>query len=367
MERIGKDNYERYMVDYLDGQLSTGEAQELMRFLHNNPHLEEELRGLEMTYLHPEQEKCPGKEQLKQNLTLDDAGYTHFDELCISRLEGNLTSGQARVFDRMAEASTQRQHTWSLYRKTKLVPDASVVFEGKDALRQKAPGKKTPIHKPLIRSLYPYVAAAASVILLVGLYVLLPSPQSVSESSPIAKYISAGGEPSATHIGNSAEALADPDVPDPNAIASQIDYNKLSSKLNVEVQQQLPPSPGTIAQDIQMQPLKARYGINANVQPVYAALQIPVLPVEEFRERGGTFDSYRKMERFLNRRVSNTLASTAERTDFSLWDVAGAGLKGISKVTGKELALERHYNADGELRRLALKTESFSFSTRVNK
>lgn len=356
MGRIGKDNYEQYMIDYLDGQLPAEQEQELMRFLRDHPHLEEELRGLERAYLEPEPMNCPGKQQLKRTLTLDDQGYTHFDELCISRLEGNLTPEQARVFDRVVEASPASQHAWSLYRKTKLVPDASVTFREKSRLR-----KKSAVRTNRVRTLYPYLSAAASVILLVGLYLLLPSPQPGSLTGTAEGYTSPAPETFATDIGDGTETFTDP-----NTITSKIDYSKISSKLNVEVRQQLPPPPAATAEETQLKPLNPQYGINFNVQPVYASIRIPALPVDEFRDRGSTFDSYRKMERIINRRVSNTLAS-AEGQDFSLWDVAGAGLKGISKVTGKELALERHYNANGELQRLALKTESFRFSTRVNK
>lgn len=358
MERIDRNNYEMYVIDYLEGRLSQEQEQEMKRFLRDHPDLEQELMDLEQTRLVPAAEAFPDKERLKKQLTLDDAGYSHFDELCISRLEGELTDEQARVFDRLLEASPERRHAYALYQKTRVAPDPAIVFEGKEGLR-----KGGALRKPLRRSLYPWAAMAASVLVLAGLHLFFPSPDSAVAPPPSASHMRPAQQAAMAEADDASQV-----VPDPNLITHQIDYNRISPERHREVQNTLPPPP-VLAEEEEatIQPLQARYGMSFDVEPVYAGLRIPELPLEEFREQGGTFDSYKKLDRFLNRRVNYALASTVHRNDFSLWDVAGAGLKGISNITGKELALERHYNQQGELQRLALKTESFRFSTRVNK
>ncbi|MBS3807064.1 MAG: hypothetical protein KGY60_06125 [Bacteroidales bacterium] len=357
MERIDRNNYEMYVIDYLEGRLSQDREQQMKRFLRDHPDLEQELMDLEQTRLVPAAEAFPDKEGLKKQLTLDDAGYSHFDELCISRLEGELTDEQARVFDRLVAASPERQHAYGLYQKTRVAPDRAIAFEGKEGLKKGGASRK-----PLLRALYPWAAMAASVLVLAGLYLFFPSPDSAVAPLP-----SAGHMRPAQQVSMAAADDANQVVPDPNIITHQIDYNRISPELHMEVQNTVPPKPVLAEEEATMQPLEARYGISFDAGPVYAGIRTPELPLEEFREQGGTFDSYKKLDRFLNRRVNYALASTLHRNDFSLWDVAGAGLKGISNITGKELALERHYNQKGELQRLALKTESFSFSTRVNK
>ena len=44
---IGRDNYESYFMDYLDGKLDTVQVEVLMSFLEFNPDLKQELEGLE--------------------------------------------------------------------------------------------------------------------------------------------------------------------------------------------------------------------------------------------------------------------------------------------------------------------------------
>lgn len=346
-----------YVIDYLEGHLPQEQEQEMKRFFRDHPDLEQELRDLEQTRLVPAGDAFPDKERLKKQLTLDDAGYSHFDELCISRLEGELTDEQARVFDRMVEASPERHHAYALYQKTRMAPDPAIMFEGKDDLKKGGSSRK-----PALRALYPWAARAASVLLLAGMYLFFPSPDSAVAPLPSAGPMRTAQQTTVAGVDDAGQV-----VPDPNTITHQIAYNRIAPELHMEVQNTLPPQPVFAEEETSMQPLQARYGMSFDAEPFYAGIRIPELPLEEFRERGGTFDSYQKLDRFLNRRVDYALASTMQRSDFSLWDVAGAGLKGISKITGKELALERHYNPEGELQRLALKTESFSFSTRVNK
>jgi len=357
MKRIDRNNYERYVIDYLEGQVSGEAEREMKRFLKGHPDLEQELRDLEQARLVPTGESYPDKEQLKKKLTLDDAGYSHFDELCISKLEGELSDEQAAVFDRMVEASPGRGHDYALYQKTRLTPDLTLTFDGKQQLKKYGQRRK-----PLMRYLYPWAAVAASVLVLAGVYLFFPSPDSASSPGPSATHIRPSSQTTVAGVDDAAQV-----VPDPNTITEHIDYNEISSQLNVEVETAMATQTFFSGEEDLMRPLQPLYGMDFNPEPVYASIQIPALPLEEFREHGGTFDSYQKLDRFLNRRVNYALASTVGRPDFSLWDVAGAGLKGISKITGKELALERHYNQQGELQRLALRTESFNFSTRVNK
>jgi hypothetical protein len=94
---------------------------------------------------------------------------------------------------------------------------------------------------------------------------------------------------------------------------------------------------------------------------------MPVLPLEETgkgRNQRNTFGPYQKVDRFLERQ-NYALKNTIQNQKFSLWDVAELGIEGISKLTGKDLTLERRYNQDGELQHLAFKTESFRLSTNL--
>jgi hypothetical protein len=366
MEKINSDNYERYMMDYLEGQLSPGQAEELEHFLDANPGLREEMKDLEQMYLVPAAQAYDGKDRLKKQLTLDEPGYSHFDELCISRVEGTLTPSQEEVFDRMLDGSAEKQKIYRQYALTRLQPDLSAKYPDKASLKKKH-------HKILSAwGVYSVFSLAASVVLLVALYVLLPSPHETTMPSHSQKTginvreVPVAENPSAT---NPMDIEA--------TIPLKIDYKKLSSQLIIEAgsggipfQKEAGSEAGYSEADgletdrslASLKPMKPQLGIDASDPVAYAGLAVPHMPGDEQPASRTEFDTYQKLDRFFERRVNYALQ---QRPEFSIWDIAGAGLKGISKITGKELALERRYNQQGELQTLAFKTENFSLSTKI--
>ncbi len=52
---INLNNYEEYLLSYIDGELAAAESKELMQFLQDHPELQEELKLLQATKLQPEE------------------------------------------------------------------------------------------------------------------------------------------------------------------------------------------------------------------------------------------------------------------------------------------------------------------------
>jgi anti-sigma factor RsiW len=62
---INRNNYEEYLLMYLDGELSSSERRSVELFLEENPDLKEELELLQQTILQPEEQVIfAGKEAL---------------------------------------------------------------------------------------------------------------------------------------------------------------------------------------------------------------------------------------------------------------------------------------------------------------
>jgi hypothetical protein len=150
-------------------------------------------------------------------------------------------------------------------------------------------------------------------------------------------------------------------------LADDIDYDRL----NAGSVQLMPAEPLAAAEEeaspvrTAMQRMQPRLGVSLKEEPVLAQLQKPSLPLRNMQGGRIQFDTYRKMDRILDRQVAYALKNTVRQPKFSLWDIADLGLEGISKLTGKELTLERRYNNQGELQKLAFRTESFAMSTQL--
>src|SRR5690242_942664 len=60
---INLNNYEEYLLNYVDGELPAAEVRELLQFLQDHPELQEELKLLQATKLEPEAELVFGDKQ----------------------------------------------------------------------------------------------------------------------------------------------------------------------------------------------------------------------------------------------------------------------------------------------------------------
>jgi len=358
MEKITRNNYEAFMLDYLEGNLSDDQEQQMMDFLKVHPDLEQDMRELEQLYLVPPEATYSGKQQLKKSLTLPDEGYTHFDELCLSRLEGEMTTAQSATFDELTGKDTRKRSIYRLYEITKLQPDTSVVFADKEDLKKET---AVVMIRPSTRR---YLAMAASVLLLMGLHLFLPRPGEFTQPD-----IQAYRLPVKPAEIPAASVETPPVAPKAIAVHTPIHYQQLSAPLTRQATPatEAPTPPDRQAALASLQPLQPRKGIEMPREPIYARLDMPVLPLEEMRKgrnQRNAFGPYQKVDRFLERQ-NYALKNTIQNQKFSLWDVAELGIEGISKLTGKDLTLERRYNQDGELQHLAFKTESFRLSTNL--
>ncbi len=90
---ITKKNYEIYILDYLENNLSPDKKLEFERFLANNPEIKHEIFGLEQIKIPKHKLNFEEKLSLKKS---EIPGLNYFDELCISKIEGNITQKQEK-------------------------------------------------------------------------------------------------------------------------------------------------------------------------------------------------------------------------------------------------------------------------------
>lgn len=156
MSLITKNNYEAFLLDYVEGNLSPEHTAELMLFFENNPELKEDLEAFDMLTLDVPQTELKNKEALK----IDENKVTAltFDDFAIAEIEGLNSKKQSAALKTFLVQNPSKQKEFEAYQKTKLVGVATI-FENKAALKQ---DKK-------VVPLYWWYSAAAAVILIVFL------------------------------------------------------------------------------------------------------------------------------------------------------------------------------------------------------
>lgn len=182
---INRENYEIWLVDYLDGALSATDQVMLLNFLEQNPDLKEELEGMEDAgiQLSPPEMVFAHKEGLKKHIisvgTIDASNYETF---FIRSIERDLNAKEEQELKRFLEANPALVNDYNLYCKT-ILPEEEMVFEHKEKLKKK-PVKLVPLWA---NTKVLQWSAAAAVVFMVVLFGWNANNQTPSSSDQVAE------------------------------------------------------------------------------------------------------------------------------------------------------------------------------------
>jgi hypothetical protein len=356
MTNINRQNYEAFFLDYLEGNLSPSQKEELIDFIEKNPDLKKELNEWEDIQLTPSEEiKFSGKQDLKkkQSIFPDESP---FEEQCIAKIEGDLGKHEERLFNHEIKTDINKHKTYSLYKQTKLLPDHSITYPHKSSLKAKT--LKTTSF--FTSSLQPVLATAASITLIVGLFYNTQTDQTnINQNYAEIEKINLN-----KHIEKK------------NFNGKYSNDNKINIKhtkdLNIDFNNYLP--------------IAKVENLNAPISSNTQILKLQPISITQLKHKQTLLAEKASKKRFtipnnsfnpknINRNTLFSIESSRIKPELlyankgnsgiSLLDIADLGFKGISKLTGKDIALERTYNKNGNLKRLAFKTESFSISTNI--
>ncbi|NOX85747.1 MAG: hypothetical protein GXO86_07260, partial [Chlorobi bacterium] len=154
--KVTRDNYEIWIIDYLDGRLTAGQVDELLAFFEENPDLKEEFESFEPVTLQPEELRFEQKSHLKkpQIIPAGEINENNYEKFFIGWYENDLTSGQKKETLAFIEKNPQLKKEFELHGQLIIKINNDVVYSGKDQLKR---GRKIAI--------YWWASAAAAVIL----------------------------------------------------------------------------------------------------------------------------------------------------------------------------------------------------------
>lgn len=152
MSKINLNNYEAFMLDHLEGNLSAQDTKALKLFAALHPELELSFDD-ELVTLEHEQISFGGKQNLRAEFS---------DELVIGYLENVLEGAEKTQADSLAANNAVFKHELELYKKTVVIADTDIVFENKEKLRRRG--------AVVFLLQNNYVRVAAALVLLLGLW-----------------------------------------------------------------------------------------------------------------------------------------------------------------------------------------------------
>ncbi len=156
MMMITIDNYEEWMVDYLDGTLSEANQKDFEQFLDHHPEIRKELDGINDMVLEPENISFVDKSSL---LKTEASGYDipYEEYIAIKEIETGLNEEEKQWKEVYINASDDNYKLFAAYQNTKLKSDHSILFPHKGNL------KRVPVI-PIFKSTTLRKVSAAAVI-----------------------------------------------------------------------------------------------------------------------------------------------------------------------------------------------------------
>ena len=359
--QIDRSNYEIWIIDWLDGNLSAIQEEQLMAFLNDNPDIREESEDLLSARINPDQSAFRDKNSLRKNES--DILPRQFEYLCAAYLEGDLSPEQVSELQAMTENDPSKKRTFDLIQRTKLSPLSEGYRHKKSLIRL------TPVQR-LAKTAIIVLSTAAAIALIISLFFIIPRkvPEKEIQSAmngrtpdttvtfrvekplPVIRKNADENNPSialAIPSGKKSRVMIKPDTSVNNASDSAF-LRKQGEKIQVN-----------------------RIAINSGVD-----LPVAIIPGElvaynapavasgdendEDRTRLGKFIAKTFREKILGEKTSSDAPLRA-------YEIAEAGVTGINKLLGWEMALNEKKDANGDITSIYFNSKVLKFNAPVKK
>ena len=347
--RITTENYEEFVLDYLEGNLDPETRKELEAFFAEYPRLSPDEEGLSGFRLQPEALPMTGKEALHKSLYDTTEGL---EEAAIALSEGDLSKEEAAGFQQWLENHAEAEEMVNQFSSLKLQPNTQIVFPDKANLKRKS------------RVLPIWWSVAAAAVLALGIFLFYPekdgtvqqlSNPEVAEApvSAVQPEVVSGKKENERGKGEDNEIK----LPKENVVTERpvrvAEVRQVKAKTEQKETQIVPER---VAMNIP-DPMIARV-IRFDTRPEKVVMVIDYeTPQKTLAEEVPVVD-------LLDKKLANSLHS-GDRELLSPDNIALGGLQLIARASGDRLVGKR--GNDGEIKSISFHSRLISFSLPVNK
>jgi hypothetical protein len=369
MKELNKENIEAWLLDYIEGNLTPEQSVKLEFFLSENPEYACMMEEYEPVKLEPEPIKFSTKSALKKGLIHNDL----FDERCIAYLEGLLTPQDKAAFEEETENDTSKQQLFNQYRKARLIPDYSIIYDNKSALKQSLLSRR-------LVSYLPY-AAAASVLLVAGMFFLEHQNEKITvkniASIQVPVHQASVEAPVQQPLQPSSKKDASSEKAEPQKINTKSSDENQTPVLKEDVMVQPDLAQNNDKNDYSDEELKNYKGISVlaplSINKIRTGNELVAITSIELRSvkvksaDNALSSSDENSQNQFDRLMASASRNLPAKDKFSIFHIAQKLVHRINEATGSDMRLEKQENEEDNSETLAFDSKYFGFTKTTKK
>ena len=360
--KIDRSNYEIWLIDWLDGNLSQIEIEELQLFLEKNPDLKDEVEELNTVRLSSLPESYSLKDQLKK--TPADLTVAQIEYLSAAYLEGDLSLYQNSELKEIVESDPEKKRIFQLTQRMKLTP-LSVSYKHKSRLT-----RITFAGRIIRLSVIGLLAAAIIVLAIInyntGPKSILLKQEIIAKTGTEESFAVKPSESKSENKFHAGEKTKKPVLKSNNL--SFVSTKPVLISTESERTDQIQSDSGlTTRNTLQELPEKTFFhrqvNINTSSLPnTLVALSSPqIIPVID--------DGRSRLVKFLARNFREKILKekTTRDSPLKVYEIAEAGVTGLNKLLGWQMALDKRNDENGELKSVYFSSKILKFNAPIKK
>lgn len=365
--KFTRENYEHFMIDYLEGNLNSGDMAEFCSFLNLNPDINDSLTSFNEFSLRPTEATFQDKASLKKEY-LDLLDNIPEEEVnCIAYLENDLGIDKASSFIKMTSDKPEYLSLLNKYKNT-ILTTPTIQYPDKNLLKKAVPFYfRKAIWIPSAAAAIIFILFIVRILFIAPLSSELGSPQ-ISESQQVNQYQALPKTPKSENLASDksqtfpnekdkSSKTAEPSVNLP--INKQLVSNNLNEDNHPVVSDRNLMTYAIPLLKAKSETRQAKKSDNYKLHP-----PIIYIPRELSPQVLSAFEAY-TIEDFQVKLVKST--NPRPTTTPLLVALAGAGIKGANKISGGNMELNTASNKQGKLTAFAFNSRGLKIASSVKK
>ncbi|MFN8241330.1 MAG: hypothetical protein U0X39_11365 [Bacteroidales bacterium] len=354
-------NYEIFIIDYLDGNLTQDQVWLLFDFLQANPEIKEQFLEISGNRIIPVDYVFTGKERLRKSAPEMTEGQ--FELLCVAAAENVITAGQRAELDEIINADPAKAVTLATFMKTRLsAPE--IVYPYKARL------KRLTVFQKSVRIAVVTLGAAAAILLLFTIFTKGPvevkdeprysqktdqqntTPEIKNTSDTVKKDTPAVKiTPVPERMINTPLAITRPAIVDPVVDTAGVKNTTRQERQEIQEVTKI-----AFLDDVTLSsssPVTELVAMNYNILPDEADIT----------------DEPQGFTKFVTSLFREKILKneTSARGTIKVYEIADAGIVGLNKLLGWQMSLEEKKDEQGDVKSVYFSSKLIKFNAPVKK